>query len=51
MIEQNKEMFDLGVQLIEFSFFEANADMGEIYDVNEGKEQLIKQFNKIMEVR
>jgi len=49
MIEQNKEMFDLAVKIIAFSFAEPNADMGDIGDLAQEKEQLIEQFNKVME--
>jgi len=51
MIEQNKEMFDLGVWIIAFSFAEANADMGDMNDISQEKEAIIEQFNKVMEVR
>jgi len=51
MIEQNKEMFDLGVWLIAFSFAEPNADMGDMNDISQEKEQLIEQFHKVMETQ
>ena len=50
MVEQNKEMFDLGVWLIAFSFAEANADMGDMNDISIEKDELIEQFNKVMGV-
>ena len=51
MIEQNKERFDLGVWLIAFSFAEPNADMGDMNDISQEKEQLIEQFHKVMETQ
>jgi len=48
MIEQNKEMFDLGVKVIAFSFAEANSDMDDLNDIYIEKDALIEEFKKVM---